>query len=147
MPEASETYTVVAEGPPVPWKVGHRGSANPLRRNYDQAIAASREYQLSIQVAAINQHGKIMLEGPIQIVVAVYKPLPKKYKDLRVEAVKETGDNTNYLKNVEDALQGIFYRNDSQVVRSMASKHMAVDGKPRTIITVRQLTEGEYDGA
>ena len=49
-------------------------------------------------------------------------------------------DWDNLAKAVCDALKGIAYRDDSQVVRSLVVKRYAVDGEePRTVVAFREV--------
>jgi hypothetical protein len=50
-----------------------------------------------------------------------------------------SGDWDNYAKLVADALEGIAFANDAQVVDGRCRKHPAADGRPRLEV----LIEGE----
>jgi hypothetical protein len=53
-----------------------------------------------------------------------------------------SGDWDNYAKLVADALEGIAFANDAQVVDGRCRKHPAVDGRPRLEV-VLEGTPGE----
>jgi Holliday junction resolvase RusA-like endonuclease len=83
----------------------------------------SRDYkQLVAQVA--QQHAPpALLTGPLILVLHVFRPIPKGFnKRKRANALDETlrpttrPDLKNILAGVEDALEGVLYRNDSQIV-------------------------------
>jgi Holliday junction resolvase RusA-like endonuclease len=50
-------------------------------------------------------------------------------------------DRTNYLKGFEDALQGIVYVNDSQVVDGPILKEYADGPEGYTVVWIQELTE------
>lgn len=66
-------------------------------------------------------------------------PLNRRYKLL----VEYTGkpDNDNVLKSVQDALQGVCYKNDNQVEISTSIRLPESEPK-RTIVTIEVLSDG-----
>ena len=52
-------------------------------------------------------------------------------------------DASNILKAVEDALNGVAYKDDVQVARTVAEKHPAGASGPRTIVVLRHIGAGE----
>ncbi len=64
------------------------------------------------------------LRGPVAVTVDVYRTLPKS-RPKRVEAEPDTArpDADNILKAVMDALNGVAYADDAQVVYALAVKH------------------------
>ena len=92
--------------------------------------------------AAIKMDGRQLLQGPLDMTVVFYLEKPKskpKYKvwpDVRP-------DLDNYVKAVKDALKGVVYRDDSQIVRLEARKMYAAYGPPRTKIAIEELKEAK----
>jgi len=81
------------------------------------------------------------LEGALELRVICYLPIPKsKTKKFKAAAIageeRPTGkpDCDNMLKNIEDIMEGIFYRNDSQIVTETV--HKFYSGNPRWEITL-----------
>ena len=82
-----------------------------------------------------------LLDGPVRLCIAFYlkrpKGLPKKYV-----AHTKAPDVSKLVRSTEDALSGIVYRDDSQIVELVAGKYYAaVDDVPHCDIEV-QTTEG-----
>lgn len=90
-------------------------------------IAFEKKVKLSALAAGVKQ-----LSGPIQISTEFYM------KDLR------RVDADNILKAVMDALNGVAYKDDSQVMTGRWSKHLD-KANPRTVVTVEPLP-GESKG-
>jgi Holliday junction resolvase RusA-like endonuclease len=83
---------------------------------------------------------------PLVMTVTVFKGTPKSLsKKLKVQA--EEGilrpttkpDCSNFLKSVEDALNGIAYRDDSQLVS--VHVHKFYSDTPRTVVCIEGLAE------
>ena len=82
-----------------------------------------------------------ILEGPVRLSAAFYLPrpkgLPKKYV-----AHTKAPDVSKLLRSTEDALSGIVYRDDSQIVEVLTGKYYAAVGDvPHCDITI-ETTEG-----
>lgn len=67
---------------------------------------------------------------PLKIHVDFYKLKPKKITS------PSWGDGDNFLKAVMDALQGICYKNDAQVVSGTFTKNC---GEPKIVITLEAV--------
>ena len=83
----------------------------------------SRDYKSLIAQVAQEHVPDELLTGPLVLVVKVYRPVPKSFsKKKRVAAlageIRPTTrpDLKNVLAGVEDALEGVIYANDSQIV-------------------------------
>ncbi len=74
-----------------------------------------KNYQNLISILAKNQHKGDPLEGPLIVSFYFVRSKPKSSKKL-VPWTKP--DNTNYTKNVEDALNGIIWKDDAMIVDS-----------------------------
>lgn len=85
--------------------------------------------------------GISLLEGPLFLRVAFYVPRPKTVKRERPTVAP---DATKLLRGVEDAMTGVVYRDDAQIVHQVVTKHY---GEPaRTEIQVACLFPGEERG-
>ena len=95
-----------------------------------------------MRFAAIQYRPEKLLEGPLSIklhfVLIKPKSVPKKRK---YPCVKPDIDNLE--KSVLDALEGLFYRNDSQIVRKVASKDY---GEPARVEVELEVKSGTEDG-
>jgi Holliday junction resolvase RusA-like endonuclease len=84
------------------------------------------------------------LEGALSVDLYIFKPVPKYWPKKRREASifgleRPTGkpDCDNYAKIILDALNGIAYIDDSQVVTLRAEKHYAEI--PRVFVSIKPL--------
>ena len=87
-------------------------SANKYWRYVRGRVIVSSEAQdYKTTVAMLARCARVkLLTGPVRVSVAVYR-------------ARKSGDLDNFLKILLDALQGVFYVNDSQVVEINASLH------------------------
>lgn len=105
---------ITVPGEPVPWSVHHRG---------DPAAARMKAWKNTIWWHAKSQYHGPRLTGPVRMSIVAYraKGLPRS-KAARADAMAgrlvptTRPDATNLQKLAEDALQGICYEDDSQVV-------------------------------
>lgn len=118
-------------------------TAGGFAKAYDPA--KSRDYKDYVRLAASEYAPKVPLEGPIGMVLTVYRSTPKSFSKRRA-ALAEAGEITpttkpdvdNYLKGVKDALKGIIWRDDSQVVEVYARKRYST--RPRIEVKIKQLS-------
>lgn len=91
--------------------------------------ADARRYQALVRALSIQQRGvQAIHSGPVSVVAKLYRP-------------RRIGDLDNSLKVALDALKGVAYLDDSQVVRIEAERH---DDKanPRLEIEVNEALLG-----
>lgn len=127
------------------------GSKTPFRGKSGAIFvrdASPRSYPWKRDVAkeaALAMRGGHLLAGPLRLEVAFYVPRPKGHfgkKGLRAIApafptVKP--DATKLLRAVEDSMNGVVWRDDSQVVEQYVTKQY---GEPaRAEVSVRAITE------
>lgn len=79
-----------------------------------------------------------LLDGPIELLCVYYRPRPKGWPRWRRYATTAP-DSSKLQRGVEDALEGIVYRNDSQLVVSLPVK--AIGEPARCEILVREILE------
>jgi Holliday junction resolvase RusA-like endonuclease len=85
--------------------------------------ARSREYKQYIRLVASQHKPEKPFEGPLCLVVDVYRAIPKSFsRKKRQQAIDGVlrpttkPDSDNYLKAVKDALKQVMWADDSQVV-------------------------------
>lgn len=94
--------------------------------------AQNREVRQMIQAAARSaMKNQTPMTGEVSAVVQIYRR--------RKVTAKNFGDVDNFLKAVLDALNGICYSDDSQVVRCVVEKFCDKDN-PRALVELRELT-------
>jgi Holliday junction resolvase RusA-like endonuclease len=98
-----------------------RGSVqNGKVRMYDPA--KSSDYKKYVGLIASQHRPPNLIESAVSLTVKVYRPIPKLSKVKHKQAVDGSlrpvskPDLSNYIKGVEDAIEGIILKNDSQVI-------------------------------
>ncbi|MBT2601403.1 MULTISPECIES: RusA family crossover junction endodeoxyribonuclease [unclassified Oceanobacillus] len=126
----------VSQGRP---RAGKRGSKIIM---YDPK--ESKEYKQYVALIAKQYAPKIPYEGPLSVRLKIYRQIPKsttkKDRALYIEGIKRPvvkPDTDNYTKAVLDALNGIIFKDDSQVTDLFASKYYS--DKPRIEIDIQEL--------
>lgn len=105
------------------------GKARPrVTRHGTYTPKSTRNYEALIR-SAFKKSGGRMLEGELAMRIDVYRKLPKS-RPRKMESEPDTfkPDNSNIQKAVEDALNGIAYKDDNQLTLTVCEKH------PRTRI-------------
>ena len=99
----------------------------------------------------IRQHYKAYgckkLSGALGMKITAHLPIPKGGSKATKQKMVQgyirpvtRPDLDNYIKTVMDALNGVAYDDDSQIVKVIAEK-VYVDGNPYTEITIKELYE------
>lgn len=131
---------VTAQGRP---RAGRRGNKTVM---YDPA--KSKDYKQYVRLVASQHKPEKPLEGEIELVVVIYKQIPKSMPKWQQELARSgklrpvtKPDCTNYVKGIEDALNGIIYKDDSQIVKLIIEKKYS--DNPRAEITVKEVPKHE----
>lgn len=106
----------------------------------------SKDYKDYVRLAAAEHAPAALLEGPLGMVLTVYRSTPKSFSKKKAE-LAEVGeirpvskpDVDNYLKGVKDALKGVIWKDDSQVVEVFAQKRYSA--RPRIEVKIKQYTQ------
>lgn len=105
----------------------------------------SRDYKHTVRLAALDACPQRLL-GPLVMKVDIYRSIPKSWSKVKqnhadMGLIKPTlkPDVDNYVKGIKDALNGVCYVDDSQVVVLFISKHYSK--QPRVEIVIQ---EDEY---
>ena len=90
------------------------------------------------------KHFKKPLEGPVKLSITFLIPRPKyliwKTKPMPRVLHDKHLDLSNMLKSIEDALNGIAYRDDGQIARIyMEKEYHAGDEGPQAIIEIESI--------
>lgn len=112
--------------------VGKQRARYAKRGNFVQTYTPdkTRNYESLIKEAAIEAMGSSEpLETPVTLYLYIRAPIPKSLPKKRLEAclnglekpIKKP-DASNVLKSVEDAMNGVVYKDDSQIVNIHVSK-------------------------
>ena len=114
--------------------------------------AATRNAEAFAKMCAVEAMGeRPPFEGALRVGMSVIVPIPESWSRKRKVAAASGHDRpakkpdaTNVAKLVEDAFNGIVYRDDAQIVELFVAKHYG--DQPRVEITVEQIeaaTESE----
>lgn len=107
---------------------------NDNTKNKGWAETVSGEAQLARRV----HHLAAPFAGAIRLELEFYVKKPKSYpKTKELPAIKKP-DLDKMIRSVKDALTGIFYLDDSQVVEESASKHYG--DSPGALIRIREVS-------
>lgn len=96
------------------------------------------------EAASLFMRGRVPTENPVALLVHAFKPIPESWSKsdkAKAEAgyIRPTSkpDGDNYLKAVQDALNEVVWRDDSQVVDARVIKQYSSD--PAMRIEVREF--------
>lgn len=104
----------------------------------------TRNKALIEQIGAEAMNGRPPLDGPLEVHVSAFWLYPKSMSEKKrrtygAHFFTSRPDADNIIKLVGDALNGIVWRDDSQIVTLQVSKRYAIT--PQTVIRVHPLTE------
>jgi Holliday junction resolvase RusA-like endonuclease len=121
-------------------KISTRGGFGRAYVEYNHPI---HSYRSAIQLTAIQaMQGRPPLEGPVRLTVTLLFPRPKSHtkKQRASLAHIQKPDLTNIAKGIEDALNGVVWLDDSQIVELVLRKSWEPSGGPgSTKIEIEQI--------
>jgi Holliday junction resolvase RusA-like endonuclease len=136
---------IIIQGEPAAQGRPRFTTINGHAQAYDPA--KSRNYKEYVRFFAVQQmDGHAPLEGALALSVRVYRQMPKSFS-AKKQALAESGgirpttkpDIDNYVKGIKDALKGICWHDDSQVVEYIPPFGKYYSNIPRVEVTVKQL--------
>lgn len=137
------TYTAVILGEPVAQGRPRFSRQGGFVKAYDPA--KSRDYKSYVRMIAAQHAPVTPVEGAIEFSLRIYRAIPKGMPKYKSEAAKAgtlrpvtKPDVSNVLKGVEDALKGVWYKDDSQIV-GFGALGKWYDERPRIEIMMREL--------
>ncbi|MEC2070323.1 RusA family crossover junction endodeoxyribonuclease [Alkalihalophilus marmarensis] len=129
----------VAQGRPRAGKDKYTGRT----RVYDPA--KSKDFKQYVKLVASQYKPPQPLEGEINLVVKVFKSIPKSMAKYKQEMARNgelrpttKPDVDNYVKGVKDGMNGIIWRDDSQVVSLTVGKWYS--DNPRVEVEVKVIS-------
>lgn len=104
----------------------------------------STDYKDFVKLVASENAPESLLEGPLNLRVEIYRPIPKSFSQRRI-AQAEAGeirpttkpDADNYLKAIKDALKNVIWKDDSQVVDVIVRKWYS--DRPRVEVAIDSI--------
>ena len=120
--------TIIIQGTPAPWV-----ATGWKKRSF--MPAKQREwYELVRQIAALEMRGEDPFAGCVYLSVSAYLEPPKSWPKWKIKAAladkighSTVPDLSNYVKAAEDALTGIVWVDDAQVVSTSSGKEYSKD--------------------
>ena len=115
------SYHLTIPGKPQTWqRSGGKG------RRYKPA--KMRRYQKRVEDYALAMGVRKPIEGPVRLTADLH------YTDRRRR------DLDNGVKTIADAMEGLAYKDDSQIVELIARKHLGAD-EARAVVTIESIEE------
>lgn len=128
-----------------------KGKARPrFARVYDgvsvRTPKATKEYEQNIKVTYLEQCGNVKFpeDSQLELSVAAYFKIPKsgskkKKAEMRIGGIRPTKkpDGDNILKAVADALNGVCYKDDKNIVKMSIEKFYS--DVPRIEVVVQEV--------
>lgn len=116
-------------------------------RLYDPKKVAVYKQQLGyLARQAMQERGMEPLDGPLEVCMEFYRPvqasISKKERARRLSGVHRPTvkpDLSNYIKALEDGLNGIIWIDDNRIVQIVAEKKYS--DRPRIVIEVNKVDE------
>ena len=111
-------------------------------RAYDPA--KSRNYKSIGRDAALEVRPVVPLDKPLDVTIKIFKSIPKSFSKKKAvmaqnRAIRPTTkpDVSNVCKGIEDALNGLIWKDDSQIVNLLVKKFYS--DTPRVEIEIEEL--------
>ena len=119
---------------------GHAKAYDPEKsRNY-------KAYVKLLATQAMKEQGFEMIEGPCSLDILAFFEVPKskskKFKERALEGLErptKKPDLSNIVKGIEDALNGLVYKDDSSIVYLSVGKYYS--DVPRVEVILRECLE------
>ncbi|EOU1115015.1 RusA family crossover junction endodeoxyribonuclease [Clostridium perfringens] len=113
-----------------------RGKARPrVCRGHAFTPKDTVEYEKLVRECYKQQDGRY-LEGPIKALIIAYYKIPKSYSKKRIQDIREgleqpvkKPDADNIAKIILDSLNGVAYKDDSQIIELRVIKRYTEDNE------------------
>ena len=124
-----------------------RGKGRPrfTRKGFAYTDAATRDYETLIACRAAEAMPCPATELPVAVLIFIYKGVPKSWTMAKrrraMDGLEIPGkpDLDNVAKGVLDAMNGVVYVDDTQVVRLVVQKQYSLE--PRLEVSVKEMLE------
>jgi len=139
------TFTVLGEAKPAGSKRAFALRKNGVLTGRAAVVDAnpnSRDWKNAVASAARDAYQGALLDGPLRLSLCFYRPRPKGHFGAKGMNAKGRGsiaptmkpDCTKLIRGVEDALTGIIWRDDAQIVAQFASKDWGEPARVEIVI-------------
>jgi crossover junction endodeoxyribonuclease RusA len=120
-----------------------------MRAIVTDANPQARDWKIDVQHVARTAYTGQPLEGPLELELSFFMERPKFHFNAKRDAIKPTApsyptgkpDASKLCRGVEDALTGMLYRDDSQIVKQTVRKRYAtLQYREGVQVTVTKIT-------
>lgn len=124
-------------GPPV-------GKARPrvMKTGHTYTPQQTILYENLVKTMYIQAGGQLTQE-PVDMNIAIYYPIPKSTTKKKLQAIENNEirpmkkpDIDNCIKIIADSLNGVAYKDDTQIIRVTAEKHYSTE--PRVEVVIKE---------
>jgi len=148
--EKHKSVEFVVEGEPHGRREQHRILRKKDGRMFVRVFDAKKTKMYKEYVASVaKQHAPdCLLTGPLEVVMRVYRPIPKAWSKKKTNLAEEglilpdvMPDIDNYHKAIADAItnSGVIWGDDNQIVNTSVLKRYSK--KPRVEIFIQEMTQ------
>lgn len=120
-----------------------RGQGRPrvaYNRRKTYKAKADKSYERKLREDYVNSGGPHFGRKPLRMTIDVYRELPKSFpKKVTSERDIHKPDATNIAKACEDALNGVAYVDDAQIVHVDVRKHDRERQREHLTITIEEV--------
>jgi Holliday junction resolvase RusA-like endonuclease len=122
-----------------------RGSGDKaFASNYTPVRHPVNAFKVEVRIAAKEAYAGLPLLGPLSVRLSFVMPRPKKFNAKKYSTGRlwfdRKPDADNLFKSVADALNGLAYHDDSQIVVVHIYKHYAAVGElPHVEVTIKEI--------
>lgn len=141
-------YRAVVLGEPVAQSRPRFSRQGGFVKAYDPA--KSRDYKQYVRLVAAQDAPAVPVTGAVLLSLKIYRAMPKSMSKAKREAAlagqlrpTTKPDVSNVLKGVEDALKGLWYADDSQIV-GYGELGKWYSERPRIEVTMQEIEEVQH---
>lgn len=141
-------YRAVVLGEPVAQGRPRFSRQGGFVKAYDPA--KSRDYKQYVRLVAAQDAPAVPVTGAVLLSLKIYRAMPKSMSKAKREAAlagqlrpTTKPDVSNVLKGVEDALKGLWYADDSQIV-GYGELGKWYSERPRIEVTMQEIEEVQH---
>ena len=137
----TEIYFII-DGPVIP-----KGRPRFTRAGRAYTPSRTLDYEKKVERAYLSEYpaGLAFVSEPLEMILNVYMPIPKGISKKKREHMLlheypalHNGDVDNFLKSVADALNGVCYTDDCQIVSASVNKIWSESAKAEVTIRVKE---------
>lgn len=108
----------------------------------DKSAIRYRNYKSAVRLSAMSQYKGELIDTPIEVACRFYFAPPKSYTKTKLKQISskqmlytKKPDVDNLFKGVTDALNGVIYKDDSQIVK--ATMHKEYSNEDSIVIEIK----------